>query len=130
MRRLRRTLLTAAAVAVAATAAVALAAAPASADSSECTRSGCAGKAVFVPLGEHLKVTDRTGDGHSAVALYWLEGGTGPYLVWNHGGKGTTVDRNLDLPEGSWIYYQICLGEYGKRKVLTSTCSTGRTDWA
>jgi hypothetical protein len=108
----------------------ALAAPTATADSSQCTPGGCAGKAVFVSLGEHLQVTDAASDGHSAVAVYWPQGGTGPFTVWNHGGQGTTVDGNLDLAEGAWIYYYVCLGEYGTREILTATCSAGVTDYA
>lgn len=103
---------------------------PAVADSSRCTLSGCAGQARWVSYGEHLHVDDRLADGHSAVAVYWLEGGTGPFHVWNPNGNGSSVDHNLELAEGSWIYYYVCLGEYGLRMVLTSTCSSGVTDYA
>lgn len=100
------------------------------ADSSRCTPSGCAGQARFVSLGEHLYVDDKLADGHSAVAVYWLEGGTGPFEVWNPNGNGSTVDHNMELPEGSWIYYYVCLGEYGLRSILSGTCSAGVTDYA
>jgi len=107
----------------------------AEADSSQCSiaasgAASCAARANFVSYGEHLFVEDRVADGHSAVARYWLEGGTGPFLVWNSGGSGTKVDYNLELPEGSWIFYQVCVGEYGLRDVWTSTCSAGVTDYA
>jgi|GEM_PF-6703494 len=110
-------------------------AAPAVADSSQCSiaasgAASCAARAEFVSLGEHLLVEDRVADGHSAVARYWLKGGTGPFHVWNSGGAGTTVDHNLELPEGSWIFYQVCVGEFGLRDVWTSTCSAGVTDYA
>lgn len=129
---LRRTFVAAAAVAVTAVAALVVAASPASATTSQCSRSNhkCAGKTEFIARGEHLKVTDRVGDGHSAVALYWLEGGRGPFRVWNHNGHGKTVDHNLDLAEESWIFYQVCLGNYGKRDVFQHTCSPGVTAWA
>jgi hypothetical protein len=108
---------------------------PAVADSSVCSvaasgATSCAAKASFVSLGEHLKVTDAAADGHSAVARYWLQGGTGPFLVWNSGGNGTTVDQNLELAEGTWIFYQVCVGEFGTRDVWTSTCNAGVTDYA
>lgn len=108
---------------------------PAVADSSVCSiaasgAGSCAARANFVSLGEHLMVTDAVADGHSAVARYWLQGGTGPFLVWNSGGQGTTVDANLELAEGSWIFYQVCVGEFGARDVWTSTCNAGVTDYA
>lgn len=118
------------------TAGLLLAAAPlAVADSSQCSvaASGavaCAARANFASYGEHLYVSDQDADGHSAVVRYWLEGGTGPFHVWNSGGNGTTVDHNLELPEGSWIFYQVCVGESLIRDVWTSTCSAGVTDYA
>lgn len=41
------------------------------------------GQGHFVSYGEHLFIEDRVADGHSAVARYWLDGGTGPFLAWN-----------------------------------------------
>ncbi len=105
-------------------------ASPAAADSSVCSKTGCAGKAAFVSYGEHLKVTDQTGDGHSAVAEYWLEGGTGPFQVWNPNGTGTTVDANLELVEGDWIFYHVCTGEYGSKTIVAGSCGAGVTDYA
>lgn len=130
LRSLRRALVAVATIVSTTAIIVATTASPAAADSSQCTPSGCAGKANFVSYGEHLKVTDALGDGHSAVAMYWLEGGTGPFHVWNPNGNGTTVDHNMELPEGSWIFYKVCLGEYGPRDVLETTCSAGTTDYA
>jgi hypothetical protein len=103
---------------------------PALADSSLCTPSGCAGKATFASYGEILTVYDQTGDGHSAVGLYWLQGGSGPFYVWAASGAGTSTRSDLELPEGSWIYYQVCLGEYGSKTLVSGTCSAGVTDYA
>jgi hypothetical protein len=108
---------------------------PAVADSTQCSiaasgAAACAAGAEFVSYGEHLYVRDQRADGHSAVVRYWLDGGTGPFHVWNSGGNGTSVDHNLELAEGSWIFYQVCVGEYGIRDVWTSTCSVGVTDYA
>jgi len=129
---MRRILLVAAAVIVGLTAPSAT---PAVADSSQCSiaasgASSCAARANFVSLGEHLYVEDRIADGLSAVARYWLEGGTGPFLVWNSNGAGSRVDRDLELPEGSWIFYQVCVGVALLGDVWTSTCSAGVTDYA
>ena len=106
-------------------------AASASADTERCTSgSGCAGRVTFASYGEVFKVYDQAGDGHSAVALYWLPDGTGPHLIWNHSGNGTTVTADLEFPEGNWVTYRACLGEYGDREVLQSTCGATITDIA
>lgn len=107
-----------------------LTASPAYADSTQCTPSGCGGEAEFVSYGEHLWVRDQLADGHSAVARYWLEGGSGPFSVWSSGGAGTSVDGDLDLAEGTWIFYQVCLGEAATKTIVSGTCSAGVTDYA
>lgn len=100
----------------------------AAADSSRCAKT-CAGKASFTSYGEIFHVLDRKADGHSVVVLYWLPDGTW-HKVWNSKGNGSDVKANLELREGSWITYRVCLGEYGDRKVLTSTCGPTITDYA
>lgn len=118
---------------VTATLALALLAAgtPAYADSNRCTSdSGCAGKATFASYGEVFTVYDQKADGHSAVLLYWLPDGIGPVYVWNHSGNGTNVKADLELAEGSWVTYRMCLGEYGTKEILTATCGAPITDYA
>lgn len=106
-------------------------ASPAEADSSRCTAgSGCAGRATFTSLGEIFHVFDQLADGHSAAVLYWLPDGSGPHLIWNSSGNGTDVTANLELAEGSWITYRVCLGEGGPKQVLTATCGATITDFA
>jgi hypothetical protein len=114
------------------TAALGLAVAvPAAADTSRCTSdAACAGKTGFKSYGEVFTVYDQKADGHSAVLLYWLPDGTGPHLVWNANGNGTTVTADLELPEGSWVTYRACLGEYGTKTVLEATCGGSITDYA
>jgi hypothetical protein len=103
--------------------------AAASADSERCTSdSGCAGRVTFASYGEVFKVHDQLGDGHSAVALYWLPDGSGPHLIWNSGGNGTTVTANLEFPEGDWVTYRACLGEFGTKEILQNTCGPAITD--
>ena len=103
----------------------------ADADSSRCTAdAGCAGRATFTSLGEIFHVFDQNADGHSAVVLYWLPDGSGPTLLWNSSGNGTDVKFDLELPEGSWITYRVCLGEFGAKQVLLDTCGAQITDYA
>jgi hypothetical protein len=104
---------------------------PGYADSSRCTSdSACAGKATFASYGEVFTVYDQKADGHSAVVLYWLPAGVGPLYVWNSGGNGTSAKGDLELPEGSWITYRVCLGEAGTKQILTATCGATITDYA
>ncbi|HEV2781476.1 MAG TPA: hypothetical protein VGX25_19005 [Actinophytocola sp.] len=103
----------------------------AAADSSRCTAdAGCAGRATFTSYGEVFTVFDQLADGHSAVALYWLPDGSGPHLIWNSNGNGTSVTANLEFPEGAWVTYRVCLGEGGPKEVLLSTCGATITDYA
>lgn len=127
MSAIRRTALIAGAAAVLLFATTSIAAA----DSSRCTTdASCAGRVTFASYGEVFTVYDQVGDGHSAVALYWLPDGSGPHLIWNPNGNGTSVTANLEFPEGSWVTYRACLGEYGPRQVLTATCGATITDYA
>ncbi len=103
----------------------------AAADSSRCTvDAACAGRATFTSLGEIFHVFDQQADGHSAVVLYWLPDGSGPTMLWNSSGNGSDVSFNLELPEGSWITYRVCLGEGGPKQVMLETCGPQITDYA
>jgi hypothetical protein len=106
--------------------------APAFADSGQCSvPSGtCAARVTFQSSGELFKIFDQSADGHSAVLLYWLSDGSGPYYGWNHAGNGTQVNVDLALPEGDWIFYKACLGEYGTKTLVAGTCSAGVTDYS
>lgn len=105
--------------------------ASASADSERCTSgSGCAGRVTFQSYGEVFRVYDQVADGHSAVGLYWLPDGSGPHLIWNSNGNGSSVTANLEFAEGSWVTYRACLGEYGPREILQNTCGPTITDIA
>lgn len=113
--------------------ALVLTATPASADTSQSSKAGSgaitgAARANFVSHGEHLFVEDRDGDGHSVLARYWLADGTGPHIARNPDGNGSRKDFNLDLAEGTWIFYQVCVSE--GTTPLAGTCSAGVTDYA
>jgi hypothetical protein len=100
------------------------------ADSSACT-PGCDGYAVFISNGEILEIHDWRADGHSVVVWnkrYDLGGNW--YQGWNPNGYGTVVRYNLEIPEGVRFDYYVCLGEYGIRATIWSTCSGTRFDRA
>jgi hypothetical protein len=114
---------------------------PAAADTATCTKrvlntdgttrfQGCAGLAFFMAYGDHLIVDDRLGDGYPAVVRWWRSNGDGPFEVWNReGATGGDVDASVgDIPEGDWIFYQVCLGSGGVFN--PATCSDGVTDYA
>ncbi|MFE5244984.1 MULTISPECIES: hypothetical protein [unclassified Streptomyces] len=81
-------------------------------------------EAKFFSYGEHFRVTDVASDGHSAVGR-WRQ--TGPDSTYHYcwdadGANGNYNDCNYALPEGAYVYYEACIGEYGTRDVWTSTC--------
>lgn len=98
----------------------------ASADSYACTYGpgayNCEGRAEFVSHGEHFYLKDQKADGHSAVLRYYRSDTQQWKTAWNHSGNGTTKDINLDMPEGYYVEYYVCLGEYGDRDILEETC--------
>ncbi|HEY2674300.1 MAG TPA: hypothetical protein VGJ07_28525 [Rugosimonospora sp.] len=78
------------------------------------------------PDGEHYYLEDSACDGHSAVIVNFRSdlNPSGPYYGWNPDGCYTTKDYNLNMPEGTTVWFQACLGEYGTRTVLWDTCGT------
>lgn len=113
----------------------------ASADSATCSKrvlnsdgttkyQGCAGMAYFMSYGDYLLVDDRYGDGYPAVVQWWRSDGTGPFVAWNRlGESGGDVRAPVgDVPEGDWIFYNVCIGSAGV--IFTETCSDGVTDYA
>jgi hypothetical protein len=103
----------------------------AAADSSRCTSdSACAGKATFAGYGDLFTVYDRKSDGKAAVVQYWLPDGSGPNHVWNSQGNGTAVKGDLELVEGAWITYRVCLGKQSTKTIYAATCSATTTDYS
>lgn len=91
---------------------------------------GCAGLAYFMAYGDYLMVDDHYADGYPAVVLWWRSDGTGPYEFWNREGmEGPDLKAPIgDIPEGDWIFYEVCIGSAGA--VFWATCSDGVTDYA
>lgn len=98
--------------------------------SAECSTGGCAGEGQFRSTDAHFVVRDRDADGKSAVVAYWLTGGVGPLYVWNSGGNGTVVDKPVNVAEGGWIYYKVCIADYSATNPQLRSCSGGLTDYA
>jgi hypothetical protein len=104
---------------------------PAAADSYQETRGNLGGSVWFFSYGEHLQIYDELADGHSVVVFdqrqdlccTWYSG-------WNHGGEGSVKDYDLNMPEGDWINYYVCLGEYATKTIVPGTCSPIAEDLA
>jgi hypothetical protein len=91
-----------------------------------CTVS-CKGSASFVHDGDHLYVWDNAADGRSAVVIYFRsDTGDQKNAAWNHFGANTVLDHNMNIPEGGWIKYHVCLGDYAAGKY--DTCSSFYTE--
>ncbi|MGW2885817.1 hypothetical protein ACWDDN_10770 [Streptomyces griseoruber] len=66
--------------------------------------------ATFESVGDHLYVSDRVANNHSAIGLIQI--GSSEYYYWNRDGKGTTRHVNLDLPENRAIALGALEGDW------------------
>jgi hypothetical protein len=93
-------------------------------------RSDSAHVNITVVGGQHQnQVTDDHADGRSAVGVYKIGGDvpTTPWTqVWNDGGAGTTVTRDLSLSAGAQMTLSACLGESGTQQLLRDSCRDRR----
>ncbi|RKS68599.1 hypothetical protein CLV35_3728 [Motilibacter peucedani] len=68
--------------------------------------------AVFYSYGDLLVGCDMSKDGHHSVVVYYARGMSGSRAVHNHNGAGGQCTRTrLDLPEGTDLVFQSCIGE-------------------
>lgn len=89
----------------------------------------CDGSASFVRDGDHLLVWDNNADGHSVMVMYYRsDSGDTQIRDWNHYGKGSRLDINMNLPEEGWVQYRVCLGEYGSQTYDMNSCSGWKTE--
>jgi hypothetical protein len=104
---------------------------PAQADSYLYTKVYQGGEAVWVSNGDHLYIYDLAADG-KAVAVKYIrqDSGTTTYIAWNTSGSGSVVDHHMDLVEGSYIEYSVCLGTTSNWNIDEATCSNWRFDYA
>jgi uncharacterized protein YraI len=97
--------------------------------SAQCA-GACAAEGQYRSSDSHFLVYDTNSDGYSAVVVYWLKGGAGPFYVWNSGGEGTKVDKAVTVAHGSWVFYKVCVANYTTAKPDLKSCSDGITDFA
>ncbi|WP_306318504.1 MULTISPECIES: hypothetical protein [unclassified Streptomyces] len=78
----------------------------------------------FIPDDEWVSVRDEVSDGHSAVGLVDSHIGGEPrsWTLWNAKGSATQQIYDLNIAEGEQVVIQACLGEYGSKTILWSTC--------
>ncbi|SEP50397.1 hypothetical protein [Amycolatopsis saalfeldensis] len=96
--------------------------------SAQCA-SACAAEGLFRSSDAHFVVYDTNADGSSGVVQYWLATGAGPFYVWASGGNGTSVDKAVPVPKGSWVFYKTCTGHNTSPPTFAG-CSAGLTDFA
>ncbi|MER5302141.1 hypothetical protein ABT039_22160 [Streptomyces lasiicapitis] len=70
---------------------------------------------------------DHKSDGHSAVTRVYVPAVGIADNLWNPDGKGADRYKGYGhrIPEGTTVYYQACIGEFGPKKILR--CSDGWT---
>jgi hypothetical protein len=83
-------------------------------------------EAKFFAYGEHFRVSDVRADGHAAVGR-WRQPGPVDVARYHYcwdadGALNGYNDCNYALDEGTYVYYEACIGEYGPRDVWESTC--------
>jgi len=77
----------------------------------------------FTADGESVNIIDEEADGHSAVAIVDVNDSSPlTYTLWNYKGKSTGMLYDFDLPEGTPVVIQACVGEYGSKKVDWDSC--------
>ncbi|MEW1685870.1 hypothetical protein [Streptomyces sp. NPDC093594] len=77
----------------------------------------------FTAYDEIVSISDNQADGHSAVAIVDVNSGApATYTLWNSQGANTIKRYDFDLPEGTPVAIQACVGEYSTRSVNWSSC--------
>lgn len=93
-----------------------------------CAVSSGSASACFTANGDWFEISDLKADGHSAVATWELVRPSDGRIVrwghiWNTSGVYTTRYKNKDFTEGYIVYWHACVGEWGTKDVIESTCS-------
>jgi hypothetical protein len=64
------------------------------------------GSGEFVSYGDHFRLSDETQDGYSVKLCYKVNSGS-VHTLWNRSGYGSTVDWNMDFPEGAKVTIDV-----------------------
>ncbi|MFF0739655.1 hypothetical protein ACFYVL_04560 [Streptomyces sp. NPDC004111] len=91
--------------------------------------SSSAVHSCFRSNGDWFSITDLKSDGHSAV-VRWRSydpktnvlnrGG----IIWNTGGLNAVRYQNKNLPEGDFVEWEMCTGEFSTKHVIENSCVT------
>ncbi|WP_224284724.1 hypothetical protein [Streptomyces sp. LS1784] len=74
----------------------------------------------FVSYGDHFYLNDNLKDGAGCYATWGtLDYGSG--VLYNSNGAGTTVHKNYDFPEGTYLSFKVCVRDNGV--VVQETCT-------
>ncbi|MFI5689132.1 hypothetical protein [Streptomyces sp. NPDC051636] len=76
----------------------------------------------FVSYGDHFYLNDNLKDDAGCTLTWEDEQGHAGY-IHNSNGAGTTVHRNYDFPEGTYISFEVCIRNDGH--TLSETCRYG-----
>lgn len=79
--------------------------------------------AWFKHDGDVIWSRDLKADGHSAVVRVYVPSAGIAQNLWNSNGSGSTRSQIYGeaIPEGSVVYYQACIGEYGTKEIIACT---------
>ncbi|MCZ0983955.1 hypothetical protein O1L60_45155 [Streptomyces diastatochromogenes] len=71
---------------------------------------------------------DTKADGHSAVTRVYVPSVGIADNLWNPDGNGAVRYKSYGtaIPEGTVVYYQACIGEYGTKQLLQCTPGWGK----
>lgn len=71
---------------------------------------------------------DTKADGHSAVTRVYVPSVGIAHNLWNPDGYGAARYKayGTAIPEGTVVYYQACIGEYGTKQILECTPGWGK----
>ena len=71
---------------------------------------------------------DTKADGHSAVTRVYVPSVGIAHNLWNPDGYGAARYKayGTAIPEGTVVYYQACIGEYGTKELLSCTPGWGK----
>lgn len=102
--------------------------ASASADGGSVIDPTAGAAAWFKADGDVFWSKDTKADGHSAVTRVYVPSVGIAHNLWNPDGYGAARYKSYGtaIPEGTVVYYQACIGEYGTKQLLQCTPGWGK----